>query len=146
MSHRVPPADDQPAHSARAAQDFGCDIRFSGRSAAWIRLRGPFDAGSAEQIAQAVERAFGGARLAIVDLRRITSIDDAALRVLLDADARARRSARRLVVVPCPEQVDRRLLLNGVADRLQMIDLKPVLAASRLRSVPEPDAPPPDAA
>lgn len=64
----------------------------------------------------------------IIDLRQLTFIHSVGLNVIAEAHARARRSNRRLVFVRGPAQIDRLFELVGLAERLEIIDLKPVLA------------------
>jgi anti-anti-sigma factor len=86
---RVRPAD----------QDFQCEVRSSGRAATWIRAGGVLDLSAAPRFERALQDALSSALLVIVDLRELTFMDIAGLNPIVEADARARRSDRRLVFV-----------------------------------------------
>ena len=72
--------------------------------------------------------ALSSARLVVADLRQLSFMDSTGLHLLIATDARARRSYRRLVIVRGPAQIDRLFELIGLSERLEIIDLKPVLA------------------
>lgn len=59
--------------------------------------------------------------LLIVDLSGLTFMDSSGLRVILEADRRARLQARRLAVIPGPEQVHRVFLITLLDRRLTLI-------------------------
>jgi anti-sigma B factor antagonist len=118
----------EPPPPVRApTKRFESVLQFSGRAGAWIRLRGEFDIAHTEQFAQSVEHALERALLVIVDLREATFIDTAGVHALDDADARARRARRRLVIIRGPAQINRVFELLGLSRWLEIIDLKPVL-------------------
>ncbi len=58
----------------------------------------------------------------VFDLRGLTFIDSSGLRLVLQADLRARREARRLVLVPGPEAVHRIFLIALLDKRLEFVD------------------------
>jgi anti-sigma B factor antagonist len=132
------PTPESPTQPSRTAEPFECELRFSGRAAAWIRLGGELDPACAQQFAQSVEQALSTALLAIVDLRQLTFIDSTGLHVLIEADARARHTGRRLVVVRGPAHIDRLFDLVGLSDRLRIIDLKPAAVAPPEHPAPSP--------
>jgi anti-anti-sigma factor len=76
--------------------------------------------------------------LVIVDLRQLTFIDSTGLHVLIEADARARRIRRRLVLARGPARIDRLFQILGLSERLKIIDLKPVLVSPPAHSAPAP--------
>ncbi len=133
MSHVPPPA---PPEVTRAPPPpFQSELEHNGRDAAWLRLHGELDLTCAKDLTASVERALSGARLLAIDLRDLTFVDSAGIHALVDADNRAHRSGRRLVLVRGRGQVRRMFELLGVADWLNIVDLKPVGVT--------PSAPPP---
>jgi anti-sigma B factor antagonist len=75
---------------------------------------------SAEEELRRVERR--GARLIVLDLRRLTFMDSTGLRLLVSADARARGGDYRLAIIRGPDAVHRVLELTGLDLRLNVID------------------------
>jgi anti-sigma B factor antagonist len=61
--------------------------------------------------------------LVTIDLRHLTFIDSCGIHELIKADAGARRSGRRLVIVRGTGQVDRVLTLVSLSEQVEMIDL-----------------------
>jgi anti-sigma B factor antagonist len=110
---------------------FKCALGHAGRDAVWIRVGGELDLAGVPQLGQTLDDALDRARLIVVDLRRLTFIDSAGIRLILNADARARGSARRLLLVRGPAQFDRLFDLVGLSDRLQAVDLEPVSSSAR---------------
>lgn len=58
----------------------------------------------------------------VLDLRDLTFMDIAGARVILDADAAARREGTTFELIPGPEPVQRLLDLLGISDRLRWTD------------------------
>ena len=127
MPHLSPPPEPPPEPRS-AAPRFECELRSTGPAVTWIRARGELDYASAGRFEQALQAAFSSA-LVIVDLRQLTFIDCTSLELMIKADAWARGSRRRLVFVHGPEPIDRVFDLVGLSDRLEFIDLKPVLVS-----------------
>lgn len=125
------PPSESPTQPGLGPRRFECELRSSDRAAAWIRVSGDLDLGSAPQLEQALRDALPSALLLIIDLRQLTGIDSTGLHVLLEADARARRGRRRLVFIRGAAQIDRLFELFGLSDRLEIVDLKPVLVGTR---------------
>lgn len=109
--------------SIAASQRFALELTSKGRSAAWVRLHGELDLESAQQLAETVEQAFSTALLVTIDLRDLTFIDSCGIYELLKADARARISGGRLVIVRGAGQVDRVLELISLSEQMEMIEL-----------------------
>lgn len=61
----------------------------------------------------------------VLDLSGLTFIDSSGLRLVLEADMRARREARRLAVVPGPDAVHRVFLIALLDKRLEFVDEVP---------------------
>ena len=64
----------------------------------WLTLSGDFDFHVASKLKAALARVRSRALLIIVDLAGLDSIDPAGLRVLMEAEALARRAGGRLVI------------------------------------------------
>jgi len=109
---------------------FTCEFHAEGRGAAWVRVRGELDLTSATQFKQTLHEALEHALLVIIDLRALTFMDSTGLHAIMEADARARRSGHRLVLIRGSGQVDRLLKLVGVTDRLRILDLPAAHAIS----------------
>jgi anti-anti-sigma factor len=58
----------------------------------------------------------------VLDLRSLTFMDSSGLRLVLEADMRARREARRFAIVPGPESVHRVFLIALLDKRLEFVD------------------------
>jgi anti-anti-sigma factor len=57
-----------------------------------------------------------------LDLRKLNFMDSTGLRLLVQADARARESGHRLAIVRGPEAVHRVLEITGLDAKLDLID------------------------
>jgi anti-sigma B factor antagonist len=60
--------------------------------------------------------------IVVLDLRGLTFMDSSGLRLVLEADMRARREGRRLAIVRGPEPVHRVFLIALLDKRLEFID------------------------
>ncbi len=69
----------------------------------------------------------------IVDLSGLTFIDSSGLRLVLEADHRARRDGRRLVLIEGPESVQRVFLIALLDKRLEFVRNTSQLAGERAR-------------
>jgi anti-anti-sigma factor len=107
----------------RAARSFECTLLAGDLGPAWVHVAGDLDSRSAPRLARALRHADTVPRLAVLDLRQLTSIDSAGVEVIVDASIRAWRAKRRLMVLRGPSQVDRRLALSGASDVVEFIDL-----------------------
>jgi anti-sigma B factor antagonist len=103
---------------------FECSVSRSERSAAWIRLGGELDFVSAPQLRETLEAAVEQQRLIVVDLRELTFMDSTGLQAIIDANAAARRRSHKLVLIRGSDQVARMLELAGIADRMEIVDLR----------------------
>jgi anti-sigma B factor antagonist len=101
-----------------------------------MRVGGELDLAGVPRVGADSGDALGSARLIVVDLRRLTFIDSAGIRLILGAEAAARRSARRLLIVRGPAQIDRLFDLVGLSDRLQAVDLKPLRPSAQAERRP----------
>jgi anti-sigma B factor antagonist len=117
-------ADDDVSN----ADALRCALSRCGRSAVWVRLGGELDLHGAPRLKRCLARALGGARLVVVDLRELTFIDSAGVHVMVEAREHALRTNRRLVLVRGPAQTIRLFTLAGLRDRLEIVDLSPLVA------------------
>lgn len=78
-----------------------------------------------------VQRALSCARLVIIDLRQLTFIDSTGLHLIIAADASARLSSRRLIVIRGPAHIDRLFTLVGISDRVEITDATPMLVSTQ---------------
>lgn len=60
--------------------------------------------------------------LIVLDLRRLSFLDSSGLRVILEADLRARQDGRRVSVVRGPESVHRVFAISLLDKRLDFVD------------------------
>ncbi len=91
-----------------------------------VSLRGELDlsvAGEVEQALLAVEQ--DRPQRLVLDLRDLAFIDSSGLRLVLEADLRARRDARTFALVRGPEQVHRVFLIALLDKRLEFLDEPP---------------------
>jgi anti-sigma B factor antagonist len=58
----------------------------------------------------------------VLDLRGLSFMDSSGLRLVLEADMRARRDGRRFAIVPGPEAVHRVFLIALLDKRLEFVD------------------------
>jgi anti-anti-sigma factor len=72
-----------------------------------------------EELRQVEEKSPGAV---VLDLRDLTFMDSSGLRLVLEADMRARREARRFAIVPGPESVHRVFLIALLDKRLEFVD------------------------
>ncbi|HEX2266597.1 MAG TPA: STAS domain-containing protein [Actinomycetota bacterium] len=67
----------------------------------------------------------------VLDLRGLNFMDSSGLRVVLEADLRSRREARRFALIPGPEPVHRVFLIALLDKRLEFIKDLSALEGSR---------------
>ena len=117
-------ADDLPVNRPVAEQSrFGLTLRHGGLDAAWVRVVGELDIGTAPRLEQMLCSAELCARRLVLDLRGVAFIDCCGVHVIVNASIRARQSGRRLVVVRGRPSVDRVFVLSGTSAALEIIDL-----------------------
>ena len=121
-----------------APSEFTCELGGEGLAATWIHLGGELDLISAPQLEQVVSTALDGARLVVLDLGRLTFTDVTGLHVMLEADARARRSGRRVTLVHVPARLERLLELIGLTERLAVMGSRSGLAPVQAPATEQP--------
>src|SRR5712671_2763215 len=96
-----------------------------------VALSGELDISSAARVESELATAeTAEPSVLILDLRGLEFMDSTGLRSVVSADARARESGRRLVVVRGPEAVQRIFRLTRLDERLEMVDDPSAAAAS----------------
>lgn len=120
----VPPVFSVATSSDAQPRRFGCDWKPDGFGSASVHLEGELDLSTLPTFRRALGEARQDTNIVSVDLRDLAFIDCAALGLLVEADAVARRSGSRLILVRGSGQVDRLLELTGVLERLEVVDLQ----------------------
>jgi stage II sporulation protein AA (anti-sigma F factor antagonist) len=88
-----------------------------------IEFEGELDLANVGELEVRLRDAEGeGARVILLDLRKVTFIDSSGLRLILGAEARARGSGRRLVLVRAPQRVQRIFTLTKLDEKLEFVD------------------------
>jgi anti-sigma B factor antagonist len=89
--------------------------------AALLEFAGELDLAAADEVERAV-RECGEAPVLILDLARVTFMDSTGLRLVLEADARARASGRRCIVVRGNGAVHRVITQSMLESRLDVVE------------------------
>jgi anti-anti-sigma factor len=88
-----------------------------------LSLKGELDISGIARVEDELRQVEETAPAAVVlDLRSLTFMDSSGLRLVLEADMRARREARRFAIVPGPESVHRVFLIALLDKRLEFVD------------------------
>lgn len=88
-----------------------------------VALKGELDISSVGRVEDDIRQVEPTAQKALVlDLRGLTFMDSSGLRLVLEADMRARRDGRRFAIVPGPEAVHRVFLIALLDKRLEFVD------------------------
>jgi anti-anti-sigma factor len=88
-----------------------------------LALKGELDISGIARVEDELRQVEETAPAAVVlDLRSLTFMDSSGLRLVLEADMRARREARRFAIVPGPESVHRVFLIALLDKRLEFVD------------------------
>lgn len=94
--------------------------------AARVVLRGELDLATAPQLESILDAlAAEPVPAVLVDLRELRFMDSTGLRLLIQADARARRDSRALTIIRAPGRIARLFALAGVDERLELSDEPP---------------------
>lgn len=101
---------------------FRVEVKTDG-SRSVLALRGELDLASAPALDEELERVeAAGAKQVIIDLRDLEFMDSTGLSVLVRAHQRAEKAGMRFGLVKGPPQVQRLLVLTGVAERISVVD------------------------
>ena len=88
-----------------------------------MQLQGELDLSTVAKVEEELKRAESGSpALLVIDLRELTFLDSTGLRLVINADQRARDEGRRLAVVRGPESVQRVFSITRVDERLEIVD------------------------
>ncbi len=87
-----------------------------------IRPAGELDISTAAELASVIRNDCSGQPNVVIDLGGLTFMDCKGLRVLLYAQARAKRERSRFTLIECPAVIQRILRLTGVEGRLLVDD------------------------
>lgn len=87
-----------------------------------LALNGELDLATAPIAEGELRRAEASGDLIVIDLRGVTFMDSTGIRMLVNADRRARDRGTGLVVVQGPPQVRRLLVLSGLSQHLDVVD------------------------
>lgn len=93
------------------------------RGAPVVALEGELDISTAPRVEEEL-RGVEGERppVVVLDLRKLTFLDSSGLRLVIEADARAREEGRRLVIVPGPPEVQRVFRVTLLDTRLDFVE------------------------
>ena len=108
-----------------SAPRFACITEPDGSGAVWIHLSGELDMHTTPQLVWTLsEPLLVQAPLVVLDLRDLAFIDSAGLEAIVQANARARRRERRVLVVRGSPTVHRIFTLTKAAGDLEILDLE----------------------
>ena len=125
----------RPTAVGNTALPFLCSWQTGGSGAAWVHVAGELDPASSPQLEETLAEAQLAARMVVLDLRELTSIELSGVHVILDAADRARRCWGRLMLVRGPAEVDRELTLSGASEEMLIFELDSTEPARTLLDV-----------
>lgn len=110
--------DEDPPFGVRQHEAGGATV---------LALEGDLDLTSAAEAGEALERVQSGGATVVLDLRGLRFIDSSGLRVVLEAQRRAKSAGNgsRLLVAPGDAGVRRVFDLSGVGGLLDLVDEPP---------------------
>lgn len=124
MSNSRLKAVDRPAVDLdHPPPSFTCTWCRGGTDAIWVHVTGELDRTTAPRLAQTLHDARLNARMIVLDLRDLSTIDRSGVRTIVEASAAARADHRRQVVVRGPKAVDRAFARLDVTHRLDVVDI-----------------------
>lgn len=98
------------------------DASFNRRPRVVLALTGELDeAGASAALKRLLALELAGGAQLVLDLSAVTFLDSTGVRLILQADERARRHGAGLIVVRGPEQVMDVLELVGLGDQLDIV-------------------------
>jgi anti-anti-sigma factor len=103
--------------------DLVCTCRISGRDSVWVHVSGTLNRGTASCLEHTLRRLDLRLGMIVLDLRGLTFIDLAGVRVIVDASIEAWLGDRRLLLVRGPSHVDRVFVDAEVSDVVEIGDL-----------------------
>jgi len=88
-----------------------------------VALRGELDLSCADKVERELQRVEAtGPSVVVLDLSGLAFLDSTGLRLIVNADQRARESGRRLAIVKGPVAVHRVFSITKLDERLDMVD------------------------
>jgi anti-sigma B factor antagonist len=121
-----PLLSDSVGGSARTLpRAFVCSHTNGGLDAAWVHVAGELDIATTPRLESTLRELHSQALLVVLDLREVEFVDSSGVHAIVDASVRARRAARRLVVVRNPATVDRVFTLTESFHEVDIGDLHP---------------------
>lgn len=123
---QVSPVPHRETRPEFAPPPFACDYKADGFGSVRVHVEGELDLATVPEFRLALRGAQSGAKIVSLDLQGLSFIDCCALAVILEADAFARRTESKLILVRGSGQVDRVMTLTGVLERMEVVDLRPV--------------------
>ena len=105
---------------------FDIDVRRAG-DIARVALRGELDLATAPRVEETLAQLAPDEALStiVVDLRELQFLDSTGLRVLIQADAQARRDGQVLTIVRGPARISRLFAIAGIEEHLRLVDEPP---------------------
>jgi anti-sigma B factor antagonist len=84
----------------------------------WVRLSGDLDLQAADELQRTLREEEPAAEVIGVDLSSLSFMDSTGLRLILEANERARKEGRILILIAGPENVQRVFRVTGLEGRL----------------------------
>ena len=125
MSQTSPVSSSKAPRSKFAPPPFACDRKADGFGSVRIHVEGELDLVNAPEFGRVLRAAQSEAKIVSIDLQRLSFIDCGALNEIFEADALARQTGGKLILVRGSGQVDRVLTLTGVLESMEVVDLRP---------------------
>jgi anti-sigma B factor antagonist len=89
----------------------------------FVTLSGELDISTGMRLETDLERVErDGPEVIVLDLRGLDFMDSTGLRIIINADARARESGRRLVLIRGNDMVQRLLSITRLDERLEIVE------------------------
>jgi anti-sigma B factor antagonist len=96
-----------------------------------VTLLGELDISNASRLEDDLRRVEAdNPELLVIDLSRLEFMDSSGLRVMIGADARARETGRRLVLIRGNDMVQRVMRVTRLDERLEIVDDPGALASA----------------
>jgi len=115
------PAPRSEAHPEFVPPPFACDYKADGFGSVRVHVEGELDLANMPEFRQVLRGAQSEAKIVSLDLRELSFIDCCALAEILEADAFARRTGNKLILVRGSGQVHRVMALTGVLERMKSL-------------------------
>jgi anti-anti-sigma factor len=119
------PDPNSEARAKFVPPPFLCECKADGFGSVRIHLEGELDLANVSEFGRELQAAQSEAKTVSLDLQELALVDCSALKEILEADASARLTGGKLILVRGSGQVDRVLALTGVLERIEVVDLRP---------------------